>query len=45
VGGPKGIEHLLSEGKFKDKYTIGTVLGKGSFGEVHKATRKKDGMM
>lgn len=34
---------LLSEGTFSEKYELGAKLGKGSFGEVLRATRKKDG--
>ena len=41
----KSAGHLLSEGTFKGKYTLGATIGKGSFGEVHKATRKTDGKM
>lgn len=41
----KAAGHLLSQGTFKGKYTLGATIGKGSFGEVHKATRKTDGKM
>ena len=34
---------LLSKGNLADFYAMGTVLGKGSFGEVHKARRLADG--
>ena len=36
-------EGFLSHGKVTDHYTMGGVLGKGSFGEVHKARRVVDG--